>query len=154
MRHEQAVRPRPRAQDLRYLRRVLAARPGGGRGQVFERRHQVRRVTEPSHAWVEQLGPDRGRRGRRHRGSQAGRGARAAGAWQWGPDPDAVAPQPHRPISFVDLPVLIGSGRRLFSEGTTPSGLKLLDSTVSTTGVVMGSYEPAGEIVTGSFAQD
>jgi dihydrofolate reductase len=52
------------------------------------------------------------------------------------------------------FPVLIGSGRRLFSEGTIPSGLKLLDSTVSTTGVVMGTYEPAGEIVTGSFAQD
>ena len=51
------------------------------------------------------------------------------------------------------FPVLIGSGKRLFSVGTIPSGLKLLDSTLSTTGVVMGPYEPAGEIVTGSFAQ-
>jgi len=39
----------------------------------------------------------------------------------------------------------------LFSEGTIPSGLRLLDSKVSTTGVVIGTYEPAGEIVTGSF---
>jgi dihydrofolate reductase len=37
---------------------------------------------------------------------------------------------------------------------TIPSGLKLVDSTVSTTGVVIGTYEPAGAIVTGSFALD
>jgi dihydrofolate reductase len=52
------------------------------------------------------------------------------------------------------FPVVIGSGKRLFSDGTIPSGLKLVDSKVSTTGVVIGTYEPAGEIVTGSFAQD
>jgi dihydrofolate reductase len=50
------------------------------------------------------------------------------------------------------FPLVIGSGKRLFSEGTIPAGLKLVDSKVSTTGVVMGTYEPAGEIVTGSFA--
>jgi dihydrofolate reductase len=50
------------------------------------------------------------------------------------------------------FPVVVGSGRRLFAEGTIPSGLKLVDSKVSTTGVVIGTYEPAGEIVTGSFA--
>ncbi|HEV8697198.1 MAG TPA: dihydrofolate reductase family protein [Candidatus Limnocylindrales bacterium] len=49
------------------------------------------------------------------------------------------------------FPVLIGSGKRLFADGTIPSGLKLVDSKVSTTGVVMGTYEPAGKIVTGSF---
>jgi dihydrofolate reductase len=52
------------------------------------------------------------------------------------------------------FPVVIGSGKRLFSDGTIPSGLKLVDSTVSTTGVVIGTYEPAGEIVTGSFAEE
>ena len=50
------------------------------------------------------------------------------------------------------FPLIIGSGKRLFAEGTIPSALKLVDSTVSTTGVVIGTYEPAGEIVTGSFA--
>jgi dihydrofolate reductase len=50
------------------------------------------------------------------------------------------------------FPVVIGSGKRLFAEGTIPSALQLVDSVVSTTGVVIGSYEPAGEIVTGSFA--
>jgi dihydrofolate reductase len=52
------------------------------------------------------------------------------------------------------FPLVIGSGKRLFSGGTIPSGLRLVDSTVSTTGVVIGTYEPAGEIVTGSFALD
>jgi dihydrofolate reductase len=52
------------------------------------------------------------------------------------------------------FPLVIGSGKRLFSDGTIPSGLKLVDSQVSTTGVVIGTYEPAGEIVTGSFALD
>jgi len=52
------------------------------------------------------------------------------------------------------FPLVIGSGKRLFSGGTIPSALKLVDSSVSTTGVVIGTYEPAGEIVTGSFALD
>jgi dihydrofolate reductase len=52
------------------------------------------------------------------------------------------------------FPVVIGTGKRLFADGTVPAGLRLLDSTVSTTGVVIGTYEPAGEIVTGSFASE
>ena len=50
------------------------------------------------------------------------------------------------------FPVVLGSGKRLFADGTVPAGLRLVDSTVSTTGVMIGTYEPAGEIVTGSFA--
>jgi dihydrofolate reductase len=50
------------------------------------------------------------------------------------------------------FPLVIGSGKRLFADGTIPAALQLVDSTVSTTGVVMGTYEPAGEIVTGTFA--
>ena len=52
------------------------------------------------------------------------------------------------------FPLVIGSGKRLFSDGTIPAALKLVDSTVSTTGVVIGTYEPTGEIVTGSFAPE
>jgi dihydrofolate reductase len=52
------------------------------------------------------------------------------------------------------FPCVVGSGKRLFSEGTIPAGLKLVDSKVSTTGVVIGTYEPAGELVTGTFALD
>jgi dihydrofolate reductase len=52
------------------------------------------------------------------------------------------------------FPVVVGSGKRLFADGTIPAALTLVDSTVSTTGVEIGTYEPAGEIVTGSFAPD
>lgn len=52
------------------------------------------------------------------------------------------------------FPLVIGSGKRLFADGTVPSGLKLVGTEVSTTGVVIGAYEPAGEIVRGSFALD
>jgi len=52
------------------------------------------------------------------------------------------------------FPLVIGSGKRLFADGAIPSGLKLVDSLVCTTGVMVGTYEPAGEIVTGSFALD
>jgi len=51
------------------------------------------------------------------------------------------------------FPVVIGPGKRLFADGTIPAGLKLVDTTVSTTGVVIGTYEPAGELVTGSFSR-
>jgi dihydrofolate reductase len=49
------------------------------------------------------------------------------------------------------FPVVVGPGKRLFADGTVPSALKLVDNVVSTTGVVIGTYEPAGEIVLGSF---
>ena len=49
------------------------------------------------------------------------------------------------------FPVVVGPGKRLFAEGTAPGGLKLVDTTISTTGVVIGTYEPAGEIPIGSF---
>jgi dihydrofolate reductase len=52
------------------------------------------------------------------------------------------------------FPVVIGSGKRLFADGTVPSGLRLVDSQVSSTGVVIGTYEPAGEIPIGTFAAD
>jgi dihydrofolate reductase len=52
------------------------------------------------------------------------------------------------------FPVVVGSGKRLFADGTIPSGLKLVDSKVSSTGVVIGTYEPAGEIPIGSFGLD
>jgi dihydrofolate reductase len=52
------------------------------------------------------------------------------------------------------FPVVIGSGKRLFADGTIPRALRLVDSKVSTTGVMIGTYEPAGEIQTGSFAPE
>ena len=50
------------------------------------------------------------------------------------------------------FPVVLGSGKRLFGEGAPPAALKLGDSEISSTGVVMATYQPGGEVQTGSFA--
>ena len=47
---------------------------------------------------------------------------------------------------------VVGTGKRLFGDGTIPTGLKLVDSKVSGTGVIVATYEPAGELPTGTFA--
>jgi dihydrofolate reductase len=49
------------------------------------------------------------------------------------------------------FPVLVGKGKRLFSEGTIPAGLTLADSTTTSTGVVISTYTRASEIGYGSF---
>jgi len=38
-------------------------------------------------------------------------------------------------------PVVLGRGRRLFADGVTPQSLRLVDSTVTTKGVVIATYE-------------
>jgi dihydrofolate reductase len=52
------------------------------------------------------------------------------------------------------FPVAIGSGKRLFGDGTIPAALKLVDSAVSKTGVTINTYQPAGDIDTGSMEFD
>ena len=49
------------------------------------------------------------------------------------------------------FPVSLGSGKRLFAEGTMPAGFTLKESRVSPAGVVASSYARAGEIKLGSF---
>lgn len=50
------------------------------------------------------------------------------------------------------FPITLGSGKRLFGEGTAPVGFKLLDSSISPAGVIVVSYVRAGEVKTGTFA--
>ncbi|MGH8279864.1 MAG: dihydrofolate reductase family protein [Gammaproteobacteria bacterium] len=50
------------------------------------------------------------------------------------------------------FPVVLGRGKRLFDETAKPSALRLVRSRVSTTGVVMSTYVPGGDIHPGSFA--
>jgi dihydrofolate reductase len=53
---------------------------------------------------------------------------------------------------LVTYPVVLGTGKRLFGEGTVPQTLRLVDSRTGGNGVVIGTYVPAGEVTTGSFA--
>jgi dihydrofolate reductase len=50
------------------------------------------------------------------------------------------------------FPVVLGRGKRLFGETAKPSALRLVRTQVSTTGVVMSTYVPVGDIRPGSFA--
>jgi dihydrofolate reductase len=50
------------------------------------------------------------------------------------------------------FPVVLGRGKRLFEATAKPSALRLVDSKVSGTGVVMSTYVPHGEVEPGSFA--
>lgn len=52
------------------------------------------------------------------------------------------------------FPLVLGRGKRLFGETAKPSGLRLVRSKVSTSGVVMSTYVPSGDVQPGSFASD
>ena len=49
------------------------------------------------------------------------------------------------------FPVTLGSGKRLFAEGTNPAAFKLTGSKVSPQGVIFANYTRTGEVKTGSF---
>ncbi|MDI3330570.1 MAG: dihydrofolate reductase family protein [Micrococcus sp.] len=52
------------------------------------------------------------------------------------------------------FPLLLGSGKRLFAEGTIPTGLRLTAHEASPSGVIMATYERTGPVATGSFADE
>jgi dihydrofolate reductase len=55
-------------------------------------------------------------------------------------------------INVWIFPVVLGRGKRLFGGGTVPGGLELIDSSVSSSGVLITRYRTGAEIKSGSFA--
>jgi dihydrofolate reductase len=49
------------------------------------------------------------------------------------------------------FPVTLGTGKRLFSQGTMPAAFTLVDSKTSPSGVMVATLKRAGEVKTGSF---
>src|SRR5690242_13708264 len=47
-------------------------------------------------------------------------------------------------------PLTLGSGKRLFADGTIPAAFKVTESHVSPSGVILVNYERAGVVTTGS----
>src|SRR6266516_3217553 len=58
-------------------------------------------------------------------------------------------------MSMFTVPVVLGGGKKLFADGSAPHSFKLTSSRVSSTGVLIGHYERAGEIkiVDGALGQ-
>lgn len=54
-------------------------------------------------------------------------------------------------LCLMTFPVTLGSGKRLFDEGTTPVAFKLTDSVITKNGVIFAYYERAGEVKTGTI---
>jgi dihydrofolate reductase len=52
------------------------------------------------------------------------------------------------------FPVMIGTGKRFFGDGTMPAALKLVDSKVSKTGVTVNTYVRDGDIEIGDTEFD
>jgi dihydrofolate reductase len=57
-------------------------------------------------------------------------------------------------FKLITLPIVLGTGKRLFGEGTVPARLRLVDSATTPAGVTFATYERAGAVETGSFRLD
>ncbi len=50
------------------------------------------------------------------------------------------------------FPLTLGSGKRLFADGTIPAAFKVTESQVSPSGIIIANYERAGAVTTGSLS--
>ncbi|HWU24380.1 MAG TPA: dihydrofolate reductase family protein [Candidatus Paceibacterota bacterium] len=53
-------------------------------------------------------------------------------------------------MRLMTFPITLGSGKRLFGEGTIPAAFTMTQSLVTKNGVIFASYERAGEVETGT----
>ena len=54
-------------------------------------------------------------------------------------------------LVLITFPVLLGEGKRIFDGTEEPGALKLVDHFITDKGVVLTTYEPAGDVPTGTF---
>ncbi|RFF27281.1 MULTISPECIES: dihydrofolate reductase family protein [unclassified Wenzhouxiangella] len=57
-------------------------------------------------------------------------------------------------LVLMVAPLVLGKGKRLFGEGTPPEMFRLVEHRLSAGGIAMSTFEPAGDVETGSFAMD
>lgn len=55
-------------------------------------------------------------------------------------------------VTAMTFPLVLGTGKRLFGDGTPAGALKLTDSYVTDAGTVVATYAPAGPLTIGDFA--
>lgn len=49
-------------------------------------------------------------------------------------------------LTIMTFPVVVGSGKRMFGDGTPPRAMKLVEQKVTRGGAMIGTYEPGGTI--------
>lgn len=57
-------------------------------------------------------------------------------------------------LMLITFPIVLGKGKRVFDGSETPGAMKLVDHFVSPKGVTIATFEPAGDVPTGSFATE
>lgn len=53
-------------------------------------------------------------------------------------------------LELMIFPITLGTGKRLFQDGTLPAAFKVTDSQISPNGVIIATYERAGDVKTGA----
>jgi dihydrofolate reductase len=53
-------------------------------------------------------------------------------------------------LELMIIPVTLGSGKRLFQDGTIPAAFKVIESQVAPNGIIIANYERDGDVKTGS----
>lgn len=53
-------------------------------------------------------------------------------------------------LCLMTFPITLGTGKRLFAEGTRPAAFTMTDSLVTKNGVIFAYYQRAGEVKTGT----
>jgi dihydrofolate reductase len=56
-------------------------------------------------------------------------------------------------LTLMSFPVIIGSGKRLFAEGTPPCAMRMVEHQITPSGNIIATYQPQGAIEIGSFQQ-
>ncbi len=55
-------------------------------------------------------------------------------------------------LILMIFPVIVGSGKRLFGDGTRPGAMRMVEHKITEGGNIIATYRPDGPVETGSFA--
>lgn len=56
-------------------------------------------------------------------------------------------------LRLMTFPITLGTGKRLFGTGTIPAAFELMESLITSNGVIFASYKRAGEVKTGTVGE-
>ncbi len=56
-------------------------------------------------------------------------------------------------LCLMTFPITLGTGKRLFGEGTMPMAFEMTDSLITSNGVIFAYYKRAGEVKTGTVGE-